>query len=46
MRQMMKEWSAARQRVQDLKASDVAAGEKLNRDITSVSINDTLHFVF
>lgn len=35
--QMMKDWSAARQRVQDLKAVDPKASEKLNKEITSVS---------
>ena len=34
---MMKEWAAARQRVQEMKASDPKAAEKLNREITAVS---------
>ncbi len=32
--QMMKEWAAARQRVQDMKATDQKAADKLNKEIT------------
>ena len=31
---MMKEWAAARQRVQDMKSTDGKAAEKLNKEIT------------
>ena len=31
---MMKEWAAARQRVQDMKSTDQKAAEKLNKEIT------------
>ena len=31
---MMKEWAAARQRVQDMKSTDAKAAEKLNKEIT------------
>ena len=34
---MMNDWTAARQRVQDLKAIDSKASDKLNKEITSVS---------
>ncbi len=34
----MKEWAAARKRVQDMKATDPRAADKLNREITVVSI--------
>jgi len=40
--QMMKDWAAARQRVQELKSRDPKAAEKLNKEITSVSVNDFL----
>ena len=30
----MKEWAAARQRVQDMKSTDQKAAEKLNKEIT------------
>lgn len=32
----MKDWAAARQRVQDMKKTDPKASEKLNKEITSV----------
>jgi len=35
---MMNEWSAARQRVQDVKAKNAEEGEKMSKEITSVSI--------
>ena len=38
---MMKEWSAARERVQDVKAKNAEEGEKMSKEITSVS---TSHF--
>ena len=34
---MMKEWAAARSRVQDMKNTDNKAAEKLNKEITIVS---------
>lgn len=33
--QMMKEWAAARQRVQEMKLTDAKAADKLNREITA-----------
>jgi len=33
---MMKEWSAARRRVQEIKKIDVKGGEKFNREMTAV----------
>ena len=39
--QMMKEWAAARQRVQDMNDVDPKGAEKLNREITAVSIQLT-----
>jgi len=38
---MMKEWSAARERVQEVKAKNAEEGEKMSKEITSVS---TSHF--
>lgn len=35
---MMKEWAAARQRVQEMKSTDSKAAEKLNKEITAVSL--------
>jgi len=35
---MMKEWSAARERVQEVKAKNTEEGEKMSKEITSVSI--------
>jgi len=35
---MMKDWSAARQRVQEVKAKNAKEGEKMSKEITSVSI--------
>jgi len=35
---MMKEWSAARDRVQEVKAKNAEEGEKMSKEITSVSI--------
>ena len=37
MTQMMKEWAAARQRVQELKDVDPKGADKLNQEITAVS---------
>ena len=34
---MMKEWSAARERVQEVKAKNAEEGEKMSKEITSVS---------
>jgi len=34
--QMMKEWSAARRRVQEIKKIDMKGGEKFNREMTAV----------
>jgi len=34
----MREWSAARQHVQNLKAADPRGAERLNKDITAVSL--------
>jgi len=36
---MMREWSAARQRVQEVKVKDAEEGEKMSKEITSVSIS-------
>jgi len=33
---MMKEWSAARRRVQEIKKIDMKGGEKFNREMTAV----------
>jgi len=33
----MKEWSAARERVQEVKAKNAEEGEKMSKEITSVS---------
>jgi len=35
---MMKDWSAARQRVQEVKAKNAKEGENMSKEITSVSI--------
>ena len=35
----MKDWASARQRIQDLKASDPKSGEKLNSEITAVRLH-------
>ena len=35
---MMKEWADARQRVQELKEVDPKAADKLNKEITAVSL--------
>ena len=35
---MMKEWAEARQRVQEMKVVDPKGAEKLNKEITAVSI--------
>jgi len=35
---MMKEWSAARRRVQEIKKIDVKGGEKFNREMTAVLV--------
>ena len=43
---MMREWSAARQRVQDLRISDPAGAERLNRDITNVREIDLFTIVY
>jgi len=36
--QMMKEWSAAREKVQEVKEKNSDEGEKMSKEITSVSI--------
>jgi len=33
---MMREWSAARRRVQEIKKIDMKGGEKFNREMTAV----------
>jgi len=38
---MMKEWTVARQRVQEMRLFDEKGAEKLNRQITAVSIITT-----
>jgi len=46
---MMREWSAARERVQEVKAKDTEEGEKMSKEITSVSIShslDSFFFIF
>jgi len=37
--QMMKEWSAARQKVQEVKAKNSEEGEKMSKEITNVSVS-------
>ena len=39
---MMKEWAAARERVQQVKAKNAEEGEKMSKEITSVSIYYTI----
>jgi len=44
---MMKEWSAARERVQEVKAKNADEGEKMGKEITSVCIcYNKLYFAF
>jgi len=42
--QMMKEWSAARRRVQEIKKIDAKGGEKFNREMTAVTTLTCLPF--
>ena len=41
---MMKEWSAARERVQEVKSRNAEEGEKMSKEITSVSISSSLNY--
>jgi len=43
---MMREWSAARERVQEVKAKNTEEGEKMSKEITSVSISHSFDFFY